>query len=253
MATRVFDGIKFCEHFWRGPPKEHSCQVWSKLALRFGRRRCLKKLFTTDTSPPLKLPLSTLCSGELKKALRWLKAHTSFLKNKLFCLFWNFTVLRLNELMSRKWFALSSSEKIIVQSKSRISDPLIFLGSVFQPSFDLYSMIEATEVEVSSNEATWHYRKTVYFDLYWPIILIYHEPLNHCYIIILFITQPLLCVTHSTSKTLLQCNLCKIICILLHLANLTGDLFIKFLVLQTYNRSIENAGVAFVKGANERN
>ena len=33
--------------FWRGPPKEHSCQVWSKLAWRFGRRRCLKKLLTT--------------------------------------------------------------------------------------------------------------------------------------------------------------------------------------------------------------
>ena len=31
-------------NFWRGPPKEHSCQVWSKLAQRFGRRRCLKKL-----------------------------------------------------------------------------------------------------------------------------------------------------------------------------------------------------------------
>ena len=39
-------------NFWRGPPKEHSCQVWSKLAQRFGRRRYLKKLLTTDTSPP---------------------------------------------------------------------------------------------------------------------------------------------------------------------------------------------------------
>ena len=34
-------------NFRRGPPKEHSCQVWSKLAQRFGRRRCLKKLLTT--------------------------------------------------------------------------------------------------------------------------------------------------------------------------------------------------------------
>ena len=33
-------------NFWRGPPEEHSCQVWSKLAQRFGRRRCLKKLLT---------------------------------------------------------------------------------------------------------------------------------------------------------------------------------------------------------------
>ena len=43
-------------NFWRGPPKKHSCQVWSKLAQWFGRR-CLKKLLTThrrttDTSPP---------------------------------------------------------------------------------------------------------------------------------------------------------------------------------------------------------
>ena len=35
-------------NFWRGPPKEHSCQVWSKLAQWFGRRRCLKKLLTTN-------------------------------------------------------------------------------------------------------------------------------------------------------------------------------------------------------------
>ena len=44
--------------FWRGPPKEHSCQVWSKLALRFGRR-CLKKLLTTDDRhlTTLKAPL----------------------------------------------------------------------------------------------------------------------------------------------------------------------------------------------------
>ena len=38
MATRVFGGIKFCEQFYRGPPKEHSYQVLSKKAQRFGRR-----------------------------------------------------------------------------------------------------------------------------------------------------------------------------------------------------------------------
>ena len=27
-------------YFWRGLPKEHSCQVWSKLAQQFGKRRC---------------------------------------------------------------------------------------------------------------------------------------------------------------------------------------------------------------------
>ena len=39
MASRVFDEIKFCEHFYRRPPKEYSCQVWSKLAPQFKRRR----------------------------------------------------------------------------------------------------------------------------------------------------------------------------------------------------------------------
>ena len=52
--------------FWRGPPKEHSCQVWSKLAQRFGRR-CLKKLLTTHDGllTTLKAPLEH--NGELKR------------------------------------------------------------------------------------------------------------------------------------------------------------------------------------------
>ena len=77
-------------------------------------------------TPPI---LQEACVAYQKNGFERL-THTSFVKNKLFCLFWNFTVLRLNELMSRKWFALSCSEKIIVQSKSRTSDPLIFLSSV---------------------------------------------------------------------------------------------------------------------------
>ena len=74
-----------------------------------------------------------------KMALRG-RGHTSFVKNK-FCLFWNFTVLRLNKQRSRKWFALSCFEKIIVQSKSRTSDPLIFwavynIESIIQREFN---------------------------------------------------------------------------------------------------------------------
>ena len=34
--------------FQKGPPKEHSCQVWSKLAQRFGRRHSKKSLATRD-------------------------------------------------------------------------------------------------------------------------------------------------------------------------------------------------------------
>ena len=45
-------------NFWRGPPMEHSCQVWSKLAQQFGRR-CSKKLLTTHDGhlTTLKAPL----------------------------------------------------------------------------------------------------------------------------------------------------------------------------------------------------
>ena len=66
MATRVFDGIKFCKHFLRGPPKEYSCQVWSRFARRFGRWRCLKKLLTTHDGHQaiLKTPLQHV-------VLRW--------------------------------------------------------------------------------------------------------------------------------------------------------------------------------------
>ena len=47
MATRFLIESNSVNNFERGPPKEHSCQVWSKLAQVFGRRRCLKKLLTT--------------------------------------------------------------------------------------------------------------------------------------------------------------------------------------------------------------
>ena len=57
-------------NFWRGPPKEHCCQVWSKLALQFGRRRCLKKLLTTYDGhiTTLKAPLEHV-------VLRWAKNY----------------------------------------------------------------------------------------------------------------------------------------------------------------------------------
>jgi hypothetical protein len=32
MATRVLHGIKFFEQFLKVTPKEHSCEVWMKLA-----------------------------------------------------------------------------------------------------------------------------------------------------------------------------------------------------------------------------
>ena len=65
-------------NFDRGPPRDHSCEVWSKSNKRFQRRCCLKKLLThgrtdarTDdgrrTLKDHKSSLSTSCSGELKK------------------------------------------------------------------------------------------------------------------------------------------------------------------------------------------
>ena len=67
MATRVMIGIQSLEQLGRASPKEHPCQVSSRLALWFRRRRCLKKLWTTDIGRSQKLTISTLCSGEQKK------------------------------------------------------------------------------------------------------------------------------------------------------------------------------------------
>ena len=63
-------------NFDRGPPRDHSCEVWSKSNKRFQRRCCLKKLLTdarTDGRTTdaghwriTKAHLSTSCSGELK-------------------------------------------------------------------------------------------------------------------------------------------------------------------------------------------
>ena len=70
-------GSNSVNNFWRGPPKEHSCQIWSKLAQGFGRRRCLKKLLTTDDGhlTTLKAPLEHV-------VLRWAK-------NSFFIAMWN--------------------------------------------------------------------------------------------------------------------------------------------------------------------
>ena len=54
--------------FCRGPPKEYSCQVWSKLAQRFGRRRCLKKLLMSHDGH-----LTTLQAPLEHVVLRWAK------------------------------------------------------------------------------------------------------------------------------------------------------------------------------------
>ena len=63
--------------FWKGPPMEHSCQVWSKLAQRFRRRRCLKKLLTTHDGhiTTLKAPLGHV-------VLRWAKNIVHTFKGK---------------------------------------------------------------------------------------------------------------------------------------------------------------------------
>ena len=44
MATRVMNGIEFFEQFYTASPKEHHCQVSSRLVQWFRRRRRLKKL-----------------------------------------------------------------------------------------------------------------------------------------------------------------------------------------------------------------
>ena len=90
MATRVMIGIQSLNNFGRTLPKEHPCQVLSRLAQWFRRRRCLKKLWTThdgqrttddarrtpddarrtpDIGRSQKLTMSTLSPGELKSSI----------------------------------------------------------------------------------------------------------------------------------------------------------------------------------------
>ena len=71
-------------NFCRASPKEHPCQVSSRLAQWFRRRRCLKKLLMDDRRRTLDigqsqwLTLSTLCSGELKSRKCWYPAFFPF-------------------------------------------------------------------------------------------------------------------------------------------------------------------------------
>ena len=95
-------------NFWRGPPKEHSCRVWSKLAHLFGRRRCLKKLLTTHDRhiTTLKAPLEHVVLRWAKKLVTsvfsishnvWYPSQNKFefLKSHLFYFFaLNWTVLQ---------------------------------------------------------------------------------------------------------------------------------------------------------------
>ena len=79
-------------NFDRGPPRDHSCEVWSKSNKRFQSRCCLKKLLTdarTDdgrrTLKDHKSSLSTSCSGELKinngySNFCWLSRDTKFIE-----------------------------------------------------------------------------------------------------------------------------------------------------------------------------
>ena len=45
-VTYLCNQLERFEQFDRGPPTDHSCEVWSKSNKRFQRRCCLKKLLT---------------------------------------------------------------------------------------------------------------------------------------------------------------------------------------------------------------
>ena len=73
----------YFNNFGRGPPRDHSCEVWSKSNERFQRRRCLSKIVyarrTTDdgrrtTTDDGQRPI-TIAHPE-HKVLRWAKKST---------------------------------------------------------------------------------------------------------------------------------------------------------------------------------
>ena len=72
MATRGFDGIKFYEQHLKKTSLETFPLRLVQIGLAVWEEKMFKEIVddarrTTDTSPPQKLPLSTLCSGVLKK------------------------------------------------------------------------------------------------------------------------------------------------------------------------------------------
>ena len=64
-------------NFDRGPPRDHSCEVWSKSNKQFQRRCCLKKLLTHARTDGLRTP-DIEGSQKLTEhfVLRWAKKFT---------------------------------------------------------------------------------------------------------------------------------------------------------------------------------
>ena len=67
MATRIFDGIKFCEQLLTTNfPAKFGPNWPSSLGGKMFKEIVDNTQRTMDTAPSLKLPFSMLCSGELK-------------------------------------------------------------------------------------------------------------------------------------------------------------------------------------------
>ena len=71
MGTRVFDRIKFCEQFLKKTSQGTFLPSLVQIGPAVWEETMFKEIVdearhTTDTGQPLKLPLSMLCSGELK-------------------------------------------------------------------------------------------------------------------------------------------------------------------------------------------
>ena len=107
-------------NFDRGPPRDHSSEVWSKSNRRYQRRCCLKKLLTDGrthgrrTLKDHKSSLGTSCSGELKTMWFFFIKH----------LLWDFKTPCTSHTIYFTWRAYTYNHNTRLSSMREVNDTI---------------------------------------------------------------------------------------------------------------------------------